>query len=311
VRRDLRKRLYDRVAEIFGDGTNLKTSARNCYEAANLGYHFGGLLGGYSEQLISSQGHRMLFIHGARIKKSLVLTFLISLFLFSCTTRDVPQTDNLDNAELGQMESELESLGNDDPAGYDDKPSIDPRLHPGWGGGEPLPCPGEKTLFHILYYHKFEVNLPNLSWREMVSPPGQYFSIDVDENGYVTPADEANVTLYTYGQILCPECDECPVTNYEGVYDLHAEITGLCEGWELKLRITEQRINPTWTADCPGPQEVPIMGFTSAPEIEYEFLIGEKGDAHEILPMAPGGRGRYIWLVIPANSPYRYSVVVP
>jgi hypothetical protein len=255
----------------------------------------------------------MTQLHGYRIPKYLVLTFFVSSSLYSCTPRaiDATQTNNTESTELGQMESELESMANDEATDFEHEASIDPRLHPGWGGGEPLPCPEEKTLFHILYYHEYEINLPNLSWREIVSPSGQYFSINVDENGYVTPADEANITLYMHGQALCPECDECPVTNYEGVYDLHAEITGLCEGWELKLRITEQRINPTWMADCPGPQEVPIMGFTSAPEIEYEFLIGEKGDAHEILPMAPGGRGRYVWSVIPANSPYRYSVVVP
>ena len=255
----------------------------------------------------------MLTKPSTRFKKSLILTILVSSSLFSCTARDVdaPQTDDTDNTELGQMESELESLGDGDPADSGDKPSVDPRLHPGWGGGEPLPCPSEKTLFHILYHHEFEVIIPDLSWREIVSPPGQYFSIYVDENGYVTPADESDVTLYTYGQILCPDCNECPVTNYEGVYDIHAEITGLCEGWELKLRIAEQRVNPTWTADCPSPQEVAIIGFTSAPEIEYEFLIGEKGDAHEILPAGPGGGGRYVWLLVPANSPHRNSLGVP
>lgn len=255
----------------------------------------------------------MLLKRSSRIKTSLLLIFLISVSLLSCKlfSVDPPQTSDSDDAEFGQMESELGSGEIGDSADSEQGPSVDPLLHPGWGGGEPLPCPSGRTLYHILYYHEYKMNLPDLTWREVISPPGQFFSIYVDENGYVTPGDDVDVSLYVYGQIISPESNECPITNYEGGYDLRADITGICEGWELKLRIIEQRINPTWTADCPSPHEIPLIGFTSAPEIEYEFLIGNEGDAHEIRPTAAGSGGIYIWLLVPADSPHRNSVGVP
>lgn len=153
----------------------------------------------------------------------------------------------------------------------------------GQGSGTPevleLSCPEEKTLYNLWLSHLAVLNIDagegeTFYLKEENIPPS-YFQLWIEPSGTISTDLIINITKIGYhGTATHPGDDDCPVQTFDGIWEMRATISGKCENDIVRLRITEEWINPELHSDC-GDAIGPGPGLYSAPELDLVFDLSE------------------------------------
>lgn len=142
-----------------------------------------------------------------------------------------------------------------------------------------LSCPDEKTLYNLWLSHLAVLNIDTgegetFYLKEENIPPS-YFQLWIEPSGTISTDLIINITKIGYhGTATHPGDDDCPVQTFDGIWEMRATISGKCENDIVRLRITEEWINPELHSDC-GDAIGPGPGLYSAPELDLVFDLSE------------------------------------
>jgi hypothetical protein len=142
-----------------------------------------------------------------------------------------------------------------------------------------LSCPDEKTLYNLWLSHLAVLNIDagegeTFYLKEENIPPS-YFQLWIEPSGTISTDLIINITKIGYhGTATHPKDADCPVQTFDGIWEMRATISGKCENDIVRLRITEEWINPELHSDC-GDAIGPGPGLYSAPELDLVFDLSE------------------------------------
>ncbi len=142
-----------------------------------------------------------------------------------------------------------------------------------------LSCPDEKTLYNLWISHEAVLDIDagdgeTFYLKEENIPPS-FFQLWIEPSGTISTDLIINITEIGYhGTATHPGDDDCPVQTFDGIWEMRATISGKCENDIVRLRITEEWINPELHSDC-GDAIGPGPGLYSAPELDLVFDLSE------------------------------------
>jgi len=156
-------------------------------------------------------------------------------------------------------------------AGQDDS-GFDLQLPPGT-------CPPEGTFYNLYVDHlavlQFDTGDGETFYLKFENIPQGYFPVYFGPLGIITNDNYSYPIEISYqGTFTHPNDEDCPVQTFEGIWEMQAEISGLCQEGIAYLGVKEEWINPVLHSSCGDPPGI-VSETVSAPELEVEFNLSE------------------------------------
>jgi len=185
----------------------------------------------------------------------LIILGLVIIFIISACSPPTGQGTTTPGAATGQDEN-----------------GFDIQIQPGT-------CPPEGTFYNLFVNHRAIMDLDlgdgetfYMKWENL---PQVVFPVEVGPLGIFTNENYNYPIKISYqGTATHPNDSECPVQTFEGIWEMQAEISGLCLEGIVYMEIKEVWIKSDLHSDC----DDPIGGSpesVSAPELELEFDLSE------------------------------------
>lgn len=138
----------------------------------------------------------------------------------------------------------------------------------------PRTCPTEKTLYNLWFSHLSVIDIDagggETFYLKFENIPPSYFQLWINPSGKISTELIINITKISYqGTAIYPDDNYCPVQTYDGIWEMKAEISGVCEKGIVRLHIVEEWINPALHSSCGDWASPP--GLYSAPELNLTF----------------------------------------
>ena len=140
-------------------------------------------------------------------------------------------------------------------------------------------CPSEGAFYNLYVNHltveQFDHGDGETFYLKFENLPHEVFPVEVGPLGIFTNEDYNYPIKISYqGTATHPNDADCPVQTFEGIWEMQAEISGLCQEGFVYLEIKEEWIRPVLHSSCGDPPgEVPET--VSAPELELVFDLRE------------------------------------
>ncbi len=146
-----------------------------------------------------------------------------------------------------------------------------------WGNLENT-CPSESALYDLWFSHLSVVDIDfgggETIYLKFENIPPSFFQLWIEPSGKVTNEGIWNITDIGYqGTATYPDANDCPVQEFDGVWEMRAEISGECESGIVHIHIKEEWVDPAIHSSCGD--WIGHPGFYSAPELDLIFDLSE------------------------------------
>lgn len=177
-------------------------------------------------------------------------------------------------------------------------------------------CPTEKTLFTLWFSHLAVLDNEwgdgETFYLKFENVPPSFFDLWIDADGTVTNEGIFSETpIGYYGEANYPDDNDCPVQIFEGVWQMRAKISGVCENGIVRIHIIEEWLNPVLHSSCEDPEGLD-PGLTSAPELNLVFDLSSDFPADGItIPEGGPFHASYDYALYPAGYELPVVPLVP
>lgn len=111
---------------------------------------------------------------------------------------------------------------------------------------------------------------------EFENQPPSYFLLSFNQQGEILEPEPQYINQIAYqGTATHPNSSDCPIQTFDGVWELTAELSGICQDGQVRVHIEELWLEPWLKSSCGQLDAVP--GITSAPELDLRFDLSEAG----------------------------------
>jgi len=185
----------------------------------------------------------------------LIILGLIIIFIISACSPPTGQETATPVAAAGQDES-----------------GFDLQLPPGT-------CPPEGTYYNLYVDHlavlQFDTGEGETFYLKFENIPQEFFPVKVGPLGIISNDHYSYPIKISYqGTFTHPNDEDCLVQTFEGIWEMQAEISGLCQKGIAYLEVKEEWISPVLHSSCGDPPGI-VSETVSAPELEVEFDLSE------------------------------------
>jgi hypothetical protein len=171
----------------------------------------------------------------------------------------------------------------------------------------PGTCPPEGTFYNLYVDHlaveQFDLGNGETFYLKFENIPQEVFPVEVGPMGLLTNENYNYPIKISYqGTATHPNDNDCPVQTFEGIWEMQADISGLCQKGIVYLEIKEEWISPVLHSSCGDPPgEVPET--VSAPELELVFDLSEDFP-HDGIEIPEGGyfHATYQYTLLPLGE---------
>ncbi len=168
-----------------------------------------------------------------------------------------------------------------------------------------LNCPNEKTLYNLWIIHEAVLDIDagdgETFYLKFENKPPSFFQLWINPSGIISTDLIINLTEIEYHGIANhPKDADCPVQTFNGIWEMQAEISGVCQEGIVNLHIIEEWIDPVLHSSCGDPIGS-VPGTVSAPELDLRFDLSSDIPADGIT-IPEGG---------PFHASYRYHLTRP
>jgi hypothetical protein len=222
---------------------------------------------------------------------SLITLGLIIIFIISACSAQAKQVTETPGAAAGQEDSDFDAQT------------------------PPRTCPTEKTLYNLWFSHLAVIDIDagggETIYLKFENIPPSYFQLWINPSGKISTESFINITKISYqGTATYPDDGICPVQVFDGIWEMKAEISGVCEKGIVRLHIVEEWINPALHSSCGDWASPP--GLYSAPELNLTFDLSSDFPADGItIPEGGMFHASYNYHLVPEGYEIQLVPLVP